>query len=188
MLNLDQGTADPVEALGRDDKLAELYRQYEVERFYCREARLLDDRQYSEWLKLFTKDTSYWMPIRRTKSTKELDQEFTARGSVAFFDDNWDMLAVRVKKLDTGYSWSEDPPSRTRHLITNVEILSVEGEEMEVQTNFHLYRTRQNSEENEWVGHRKDRLRRVDGRLMIASRSVFLEQTVLLSPNLSSFF
>ncbi len=188
MLNVDERPADSVEAVGWEAKLAELYRQYEVERFYCREARLLDDRKYTEWLELFTKDTSYWMPIRRTKSTKELAQEFTARGSVAFFDDTWNMLAARVKKLDTGYSWSEDPPSRTRHLITNVEILSTDSEGMEVQTNFHLYRTRQNSEENEWVGHRKDRLRHVDGGLMIASRSVFLEQTVLLSPNLSSFF
>jgi biphenyl 2,3-dioxygenase beta subunit len=172
----------------QDAMIAQLYRQYEVERLYCREARLLDDRKYHEWLDLFTEDATYWMPIRRTMSTKELDQEFTQRGSVAFFDEDRTMLALRVKKLETGYSWSEDPPSRTRHLITNVEILSVEGDEMEVQTNFHLYRTRLNSEENAWIGHRRDRLRRIGGELKIAARSIFLEETVLLSPNLSSFF
>jgi biphenyl 2,3-dioxygenase beta subunit len=177
-----------VQESGAAGRLEELYRQYEVERFYCREARLLDDRKYDQWLELFSRDLSYWMPIRRTKSTKELDKEFTPRGSVAFFDDSWDTLALRVKKLGTGYSWSEDPPSRTRHLITNVEILSVEGDEIDVQTNFHLYRTRLNSEENEWIGHRRDRLRREDGALKVLSRSIFLEQTVLLTPNLSSFF
>lgn len=188
MLKSDVQSA-PLGAVGDQSAMvAELYRQYEVERFYCREARLLDDRQYHQWLDLFTDDTSYWMPIRRTKSTKELDQEFTRRGSVAFFDDDRSTLALRVKKLETGYSWSEDPPSRTRHLITNVEILSVDGEEMEVQTNFHLYRTRLNSEESSWIGHRRDRLRRVDGTLKIAARSIFLEETLLLSPNLSSFF
>ena len=188
MVNPDVKSALPGAGPDQDSMIAELYRQYEVERFYCREARLLDDRTYHEWLDLFTEDTSYWMPIRRTKSTKELDQEFTARGAVAFFDDNRDTLALRVKKLETGYSWSEDPPSRTRHLISNVEILAIEGEEMDVQTNFHLYRTRLNSEESAWIGHRRDRLRRVGGALKISARSIFLEETVVLSPNLSSFF
>lgn len=173
---------------GESVKLEDLYRQYEVEQFYYREARLLDGRQYAEWLKLFTDDVSYWMPIRRTKTTKDLDLEFTPKGAVAFFDDDLEMLASRVKKLDTGYSWSEDPPSRTRHLITNIEVLEVEGDELATYSNFHLYRTRLNSEEDSWIGHREDRLRRVDGQLKIASRKIFLEQTVLLSPNLSSFF
>ncbi len=179
---------EPHEGLGREDMIVELHRQYEVERFYCREARLLDDRKFDDWLELFAAEATYWMPIRRTKSTKDIAQEFTPRGAVAFFDDDRNMLAARIKKLATGYSWSEDPPSRTRHLITNVEILSVNGGDIETQTNFHLYRTRLNSEENAWIGHRRDTLRRVEGDLKIVARSIFLEETVLLSPNLSSFF
>jgi 3-phenylpropionate/cinnamic acid dioxygenase small subunit len=66
---------------------------------------------------------------------------------MAFFDDTKGTLARRVKKLATGRSWSEDPPSRTRHLITNVRIVETRGDELDVDSNFHLYRTRLKSEE-----------------------------------------
>jgi biphenyl 2,3-dioxygenase beta subunit len=57
-----------------------------------------------------------------------------------------------------------------------------------VDSNFHLYRTRLNSEEDHWIGSRKDVLRRTADGLQIVTRHIFLEQTVLLSRNLSSFF
>jgi biphenyl 2,3-dioxygenase beta subunit len=107
---------------------------------------------------------------------------------MAFFDDDRMMLAARVKKLATGYSWSEDPPSRTRHLITNVRVVRNDDGELAVNTNFHLYRTRLNSEEANWIGSRKDVLRRTPQGLKIVTRHILLEQTVLLSRNLSSFF
>lgn len=168
--------------------MARIALQYEVEQYYYDEAALLDDRKFDEWLALFAPDAHYWMPIRRTMTSADLAKEFTARGAMAFFDDDRNLLAARVKKLGTGYSWSEDPPSRTRHLVTNVRIVRIEGDELGVETNFHLYRTRLNSEEDNWIGSRKDVLRRTDDRLMIVSRHIFLEQTVLLSRNLSSFF
>ena len=85
-------------------------------------------------------------------------------------------------------SRAEDPPSRTRHLIANVRVLAAEGAEIEVESSFHLYRTRLNSEEDSWFGRRLDRLRRVDRALRIARRHIFLDQTLLLSRNLSNFF
>jgi 3-phenylpropionate/cinnamic acid dioxygenase small subunit len=162
--------------------------QYEIEQFYYTEAALLDDRRFSDWLALFAEDAHYWMPIRRTMTSNDLEREFTAPGSMAFFDDDRMMLAARVKKLATGYSWSEDPPSRTRHLVTNLRIVRDEAGELGVDTNFHLYRTRLNSEEDHWIGSRKDVLRRTPEGLKIVTRHIFLEQTVLLSRNLSSFF
>ena len=162
--------------------------QFEIEQFYYAEAALLDDRRFDEWLALFADEAHYWMPIRRTMTSNELDREFTAPGAMAFFDDDRMMLAARVKKLATGYSWSEDPPSRTRHLVTNVRIVRDEAGELAVNTNFHLYRTRLNSEEDNWIGSRKDVLRRTPDGLKIVTRHIFLEQTVLLSRNLSSFF
>jgi 3-phenylpropionate/cinnamic acid dioxygenase small subunit len=162
--------------------------QHEVEQFYYAEAALLDERRFAEWLDLLTSDVHYWMPIRRTVMNADLDQEFTRPGAMAFFDDDKAMLEARVKKLATGYSWSEDPPSRTRHMIHNVRVLAVEGAELTVESNFHLYRTRLESEEDSWIGRRRDRLRRVDGALRIAERHVFLDQTLILSRNLSNFF
>jgi len=57
-----------------------------------------------------------------------------------------------------------------------------------VHSNFHLYRTRLKSEEDSWIGSRHDLLRRTDAGLRIAKRTIYLEQTVLLSRNLSIFF
>jgi biphenyl 2,3-dioxygenase subunit beta len=172
----------------RDERIAAMLHHHEVERFYYDEAALLDAHRYEEWLALFTDDAHYFMPIRRTRTQREMDKEFTKPGEMAFFNDDKTLLAGRIAKLKTGRSWAEDPPSRTRHLITNVRIVKDDGRTLEVESNFHVYRTRLNSEETSWIGSRHDLLRRTDGSFQIADRKIFLEQTVLLSRNLSNFF
>ena len=169
-------------------QLAAVIRQHEIEQFYFHESGLLDDRRFDEWIDLFTDDAEYFMPIRRTMSGNDIGREFTKPGEIAFFDDDKKLLASRIKKLGTGRSWSEDPPSRTRHLITNVTVLSDDGTEMEVRSNFHVYRTRLHRELDNWVGHRVDRLRRGENGLMIANRVIYIDQTILDSANLSVFF
>jgi 3-phenylpropionate/cinnamic acid dioxygenase small subunit len=171
-----------------EERIAAMVLQYEVERFYYDEAALLDAHRYEEWLALFSDDAHYFMPIRRTRMQRELNKEFTQPGEMAFFHDDKNLLAGRVAKLKSGRSWAEDPPSRTRHLITNVRVVRDNGRELEVESNFHVYRTRLNSEESSWIGSRRDLLRRVEGSFQIADRKIFLEQTVLLSRNLSNFF
>jgi biphenyl 2,3-dioxygenase beta subunit len=161
---------------------------YEAEEFLYREASLLDARAFDAWLELLTDDVHYWMPIRRTTTAKEIANEFTQPGDMAFFDDDRAMLELRVQRLAVGRAWAEDPPSRTRHLVTNVRVLDVDGDELLVGANFQLYRTRLESEEDCWIGRREDLLRRVDGSLKLARRHLFLEQTVILSQNLSSIF
>jgi 3-phenylpropionate/cinnamic acid dioxygenase small subunit len=160
----------------------------EVETFYYDEAALLDQRRYREWLDLFTDDTHYWMPVRRTKASNQLDGEFSRLGDMAFFDDNKAMLTMRVRRLETGYAWAEEPPSRTRHLVTNVRIVAADGERITAESNFHLHRTRLASDECNWIGLRRDVLVRSETGFRIAARHIFLEQTVLLAPNLSNFF
>jgi 3-phenylpropionate/cinnamic acid dioxygenase small subunit len=172
----------------REDRIAAMLLHNEVERFYYDEAALLDSHRYEEWLALFSDDAHYFMPIRRTRMQRELDKEFTKPGEMAFFDETKTLLAGRITKLGSGRSWAEDPPSRTRHLITNVRITKDDGRTLEVESNFHLYRTRLNSEETSWIGSRRDVLRRVEGSFQIVDRKIFLEQTVLLSRNLSNFF
>jgi biphenyl 2,3-dioxygenase beta subunit len=170
------------------DVLRAVVRQYQVERFYYDEAALLDAHRYEEWLALFSDDAHYFMPIRRTRMQRELDKEFTQPGEMAFFDDSKMLLAGRIAKLRTGRSWAEDPPSRTRHLITNIRVISDDGQQLEIESNFHVYRTRLKSEEDSWIGMRRDVLRRVGDSFQIVDRRIFLEQTVLLSRNLSNFF
>ncbi len=179
-------------AMPNDERVAAMVRQFEVERFYTREAALLDDRRFEEWLELFSEDTNYFMPIRRTRLAKELDREFTRRGEMAFFDDDKALMRARVDKLRTGRAWAEDPPSRTRRIVTNVDVVDVvdAGTELTVRSNFLLYRTRLDSEEDTWIGSRIDTLRPggEPGVFRISARTILLEQTVLLARNLSNFF
>ncbi|MEZ5557038.1 MAG: 3-phenylpropionate/cinnamic acid dioxygenase subunit beta [Pseudomonadales bacterium] len=161
---------------------------YEAEEFLYREAALLDDRRFDDWLQVLTDDIHYWMPIRRTTQAREVELEFTKPGGMAFFDDDKQILTLRVQRLAVGRAWAEDPPSRTRRLVTNVRIGSADANEMLVHSNFHLYRTRLNSEEDAWIGRREDLLRRDGGRLLLARRHIYLEQTVILSQNMSSIF
>ncbi|MCB1692236.1 MAG: 3-phenylpropionate dioxygenase, partial [Pseudomonadales bacterium] len=109
-------------------------------------------------------------------------------GGMAFFDDDKATLEMRVQRLSVGRAWAEDPPSRTRHLITNVRVTDVDGDEISVACNFKLYRTRLASEEDSWIGRREDLVRRAEGGFLLARRHIFLEQTVILSQNMSSLF
>ena len=173
----------------------------EVEQFLYREARLLDDRQFHEWLQLFTDDARYFMAGRSNrypKSSKAIaildpgryvESDVTGEDELALFDEDKTTLAARVARLDTGMAWAEDPPSRTRHLVTNVEVEPCEGGgELSVYSNFLVYRSRAETEQDFYVGTRRDVLRRVDGAWKIARRWMVLDQAVLTAKNLSIFF
>jgi len=162
--------------------------QYQVEQFLYAEAALLDARRYRDWLGLIADDIHYWMPIRRTVTNSDLDREFTKPGQVAYFDDDREFLEMRVKKLEAGSAWSEDPPSRSRHFVTNIRILDVAGDEITIEACFHLYRTRLESDIDSWVGRRVDVLRRVSEGFRLARRHLFLDQTVIQSTNMSTIF
>jgi biphenyl 2,3-dioxygenase beta subunit len=170
------------------DLVARTVRQYAVEQFYSGEAALLDAHNYTEWVQLFSDDTHYFMPIRRTRLRRELHKEFTKPGEIAFFDETKQTLMGRVAKIATGTAWAEDPPSRTRHLVTNVRVTEDRGDELDVASNFIVYRTRLKSEETTWIGSRIDVLRRQGESFLIVKRLILLDQTLLLSQNLSNFF
>ncbi|MBV9440237.1 MAG: 3-phenylpropionate/cinnamic acid dioxygenase subunit beta [Candidatus Eremiobacteraeota bacterium] len=173
----------------------------EVEQFLYREARLLDERRFHEWLELFTDDIRYWMPMRsnrypanskaikRMDRSEPVDESVTRDDELALLDETKDTLTRRIARLDTGMAWAEDPPSRTRHCITNVEIAEEStGSELTVYSNFVIYRTRAERERELFVGSRRDVLRRVDRGLRIASRRILLDDTVLSVKNISIFF
>ena len=172
---------------------------HELMQFYIHEAWLLDDRKFREWLELFTDDILYFMPrrlnVQRADSAKELSQP----GDLAIFDDDKTYLAMRVERLETGMAWSENPPSRTRHLVGNLVVEPVDGDrdsnnsysnndEVKAKTAFILYRTHHETDENIFAGSREDILRRVDGAWKIAKRTIVLDSNVILSKNLSVFF
>lgn len=174
--------------LARLDVVERVQLQFEVEQFLYEEAALLDARRYRDWLGLLADDIHYWMPIRRTVTLADIDREFTKQGDMAFFDDDRELLEMRVRKLEAGSAWSEDPPSRSRHFVTNVRITAVEGDEITVEVCFHLYRTRLETEVDSWIGRRTDVLRRHGGSFRLARRHLFLDQTLIRATNMSTIF
>ncbi|WP_089941050.1 aromatic-ring-hydroxylating dioxygenase subunit beta [Candidatus Entotheonella palauensis] len=161
---------------------------YDLMQFYIREAWLLDDRKFRDWLDLFTDDAFYFMPRRRNVQRKDLARELSEVGDLAIFEDDKTYLKMRVDRLDTGMAWAEDPPSRTRHLVGNLVVDPLPCGEVKAKTAFILYRSHHETDENIFAGSREDTLRQVDGQWKIAQRVIVLDANVILAKNLSVFF
>lgn len=166
--------------------------QNAVEQFLYAEAELLDQHRYHEWLELLADDVHYWAPTRMTRTNRERNREIAARGESAFFEDDLFYLQGRVRRLTSGISWSEEPPSRTRRLITNVRVRARDDGELDVACNFYVYRSRLERHQDWFVGERFDVLRpgpspETGYPFVIADRTIVLEQSTLLAPGISIF-
>ncbi len=153
---------------------------YEIEQFLYYEARLLDDGHFHEWLDLFTEDARYFMPVRQTMQGRPQGVYEEDEFAVALIRDDKEFLTKRVLRLDSGLAHAETPPSRTRHLITNVEVI-VDGtsDEVTAHSNFVLFQGRRDRMSYQLFGKREDRLRREDGDWKIARRKIVLDHVVL---------
>jgi 3-phenylpropionate/cinnamic acid dioxygenase small subunit len=159
----------------------------ELMQFYIREAWLLDERKLKEWLDLFTDDVLYFMPRRKNVPRREAHRELTPLGDLAILEEDKRYLEMRVARLDTGMAWAEDPPSRTRHLIGNLEVAPLENGEVDAKTAFLVYRSHLETDHQLLSGCREDLLRKVEGVWRIAKRTIVLDANVLLDKNLSVF-
>jgi 3-phenylpropionate/cinnamic acid dioxygenase small subunit len=82
-------------------------------RFVYREARLLDERRFEEWLGLFAADGRYWIPAGPAG---------TPGVEPAIVDDDHPTLEDRVRRLRSPVSFAQSPPSRTVHILANLEV------------------------------------------------------------------
>ncbi|TMR89443.1 3-phenylpropionate/cinnamic acid dioxygenase subunit beta [Nonomuraea basaltis] len=169
---------------------------FEVEQFYYEEAGLLDAGRYADWLDLLADDLDYWMPTRTNRLRRQQALSVAARGEAAFYDESKESLAWRIRRFDSGMAWAEDPPSRTRHLVTNVMVRYADPAEhpgfteddLFVRSAFLVYRNRLEREENVFAGSRADVLRRTGDGFQVARRTILLDQNILLAKNISTFF
>lgn len=161
--------------------------QFEVEQFLYHEAELLDECQFRAWFGLLADDIEYYMPIRPNRLRRDLSVR-SELPAMAHFDEDKASLDLRVRQLESGKHWAEEPPSRTRHLVTNVRIRPRPDGDLDVTSNFLCYRNRLDTEVDIWAGQRADVLRRHDDSFLVARRTVLLDQAVVLSKNLSVFF
>lgn len=163
---------------------AELYAT--ISRFHSIEARILDERRFDDWLALLTDDVHYRMPLRVTRELKD----GSAPADTSYFEDDRTTLTSRLARLGTTSAWSEDPPTRTRHFITNIVIDpgEVEGELL-VSSNLLLTRNRGDSPDSDVISAtREDLLRLVDGEWKLAGRTVYIDQAVLGMHNLTTMY
>jgi p-cumate 2,3-dioxygenase beta subunit len=143
----------------------------EVEDLFYREAALLDEWRLEEWLALLTDDATYQVPPTDAR-------EGDARNTLFIIADDALRIRSRVKQLLGKSAWAENPPSRTRRIISNVRVLGVDGDNILVTANFAVYRMRYESVDI-YVGRYDYKLVRVGSELRIRQRRAILDNEAL---------
>ncbi|MCK9917349.1 3-phenylpropionate/cinnamic acid dioxygenase subunit beta [Microbacteriaceae bacterium K1510] len=161
---------------------------YEIEQFLFREARLLEEERYDEWLGTMTEDVLYWMPGVQARYRKDKAPRFS-HTRMALFDDDLFNLRRRVTRAVQETAWAEDPPTRTCYMVSNIEVEPIERtDEFKVNSVILNVRGRNETEEDWLLARRKDLLRRIgDGSFRLAKREIYITQSVLLAKNLNVF-
>ncbi len=160
----------------------------EAHRWLIDEAYLLDAQDYSEWLSRIADDVHYIMPVRVTTA---LGAGYTTSPGMAHWDENKYSLSRRVARFATDHAWTEDPPSRLRHYITNVRTFRTPNpDEIIVDSAVLLFRSRGDVGESSTVSAgREDLLRRTSSRSgwELARRTIMVDESVIRMQNLAIF-
>jgi 3-phenylpropionate/cinnamic acid dioxygenase small subunit len=174
--------------------------QRALEAFYYREARLLDNRQYRQWLALVTEDILYRLPSRvnvqvdnRQRGEEQMisvERELEGADSMGcpIREETYVHLMLRVERAFKVNSWSENPPARTRRIIGNVELMAHSGDDYSVLSNFHLHYARPGSASFLYSGQRRDVLLAAGTGYKIRRREVILDYADIALPTLGLLF
>lgn len=155
--------------------------------FLVEEAALLDAADFDAWLSLLTDDIRYVMPVRVTTAR---GAGFDSLADMGHFDEDMYALRKRVQRLATEHAWTEDPPSRTRHFVTNVRTFACEGGALRVESALLLFRSRGDTREPDLLSCGRDDLLRPDplsGGYRLARREITVDESVLRTQNLAIF-
>jgi 3-phenylpropionate/cinnamic acid dioxygenase small subunit len=137
----------------------------EIEQFLFLEARLADEGDYDGWEALWADDGVYWIPANGD------DIDPTTQMSILF--DNRSRIALRVRQLKSDKRHAQNPRSRLRRLLGNIEILDEDAGDVVVGANFFIYESRERGT-TIWAGRTEYRLRRIDDRWRMARKKVML--------------
>jgi 3-phenylpropionate/cinnamic acid dioxygenase small subunit len=139
----------------------------DVTRFIYREARLLDEQRFDEWLELFAEDGRYWMPLEYGQTDRRL--------TASLMDEDLLLLRIRVERLRGIRTYSQKPKSRCHHLLQQPQIDEFDPgtNRYIVWTAMHYVETRQDRQDlyAAWATHE---LAVVDGALRIRMKRVDL--------------
>jgi 3-phenylpropionate/cinnamic acid dioxygenase small subunit len=88
--------------------------QDDVAQFLYREARLLDERRFEEWLELFADNGLYWLPMGYGDPDPSRD--------VSLIYDDRKRIGLRIRRLRGKYAFAQDPATETCRTVSNVEV------------------------------------------------------------------
>ncbi len=171
-----------------------------LERFYFYEARLLDSRQYQQWLALVSQDIRYTVPARtnplvdnRERGEEhmisvERELERTDSTGCPVREETFVHLALRVERAYKINSWAENPPARTRRIVGNIEVMSQADDAWEVWSHFHLHYTRPGDAAFLYAGQRRDHLQSGEEGFRLLGREVILDYSDIAYPTLGLLF
>ncbi len=159
-----------------------------LEQTLYREARMLDDENYIEWVAMLADDLHYHMPGTETRYRRDKTDQVGDFTRMAYYNDGLDEIKKRLARLETGTAWSEDPATRYTHIVTNVEVELTDNEgEFRVYSNFLAYRNRNERDEDTLIGRRTDIWRQTADGFQLSKRLIILKQNILLSKNLNVY-
>lgn len=174
-----------------------------VNRFYFREARLLDERCYQQWLALLSDQIEYTVPARHvpqldnSKRDSEAflnrDQEFSNRlvpGGMEppIRDEKHLHLMIRVMRSLKMIAWTENPPARTRRFVSNIEIADEKENTLDVYSNTLLYYSRHEHNNSIYSYQRRDVLEKNQDDFCLLKREVLLDCVVIPGASAGLFF
>jgi 3-phenylpropionate/cinnamic acid dioxygenase small subunit len=158
-----------------------------IVQFLYEEAALLDQIRLNEWGERLAADLTYTAPLRETRGTA--NQAATFVRSVQHYHDDYRSVMGRIMRLTGKSAWAEDPPSRTRRLVTNVMVHATDKpDEFAVVSYLLVTRSRFNFDQFDLISAERHDVLRVDGAsFKLARREILLDQAVLGTPNLAIF-
>lgn len=158
-----------------------------VEQFLMREARLLDNERWDDWLQTLSEAIHYWMPGIENRRREDKSGPYRLE-HMAFFDDGMRELQRRVSRFKQPSAWAENPPTRNVHLISNVEVYTGEQEgEYRAYSCFINVRSRGLDEQYQLTGRREDVLRVEADGLKLFKRKILIPNAMLLCKNINTF-
>jgi 3-phenylpropionate/cinnamic acid dioxygenase small subunit len=157
-----------------------------LQRFLALECLALDEGRFRDWLAMFAEDGRYEVPVRVTRE-KGAEWDLSPRSRI--FDDDKRTLEIRVRRLETDFAWAEQPPSRTRHHLSNILVgPGPDDGTYLVRSNCLIYRSRGDSPEHDLVSlQRRDLIRRDGAGWLFSRRWAAVDQSTVNSRNLSFF-
>jgi benzoate/toluate 1,2-dioxygenase subunit beta len=139
--------------------------RHKVEDFLYREARLMDQHAYDEWLGLWTDDALYWIPCN--------EDDFDPERHVSIVYENKARLEDRITRLKSGVAYAQDPRSRLSRIVSNVEIEDGNDNETMVHSTFNVTALRRGRVDI-FAGRAIHKLRSDGGSFKIAYKKVLL--------------